>query len=255
MNLLKLLQSVVFSNLFIAALCFISNAVSAQALSAPDTVTWFDSVRQRRIPIAFYKPKVKKSHKKYPLIIFSHGYGQNVGGDYLIYSYLNGNLARNGYFVASIQHELPTDDLIPMEGIPRIVRRPFWERGVENIRFVIDELTRRGYDLDFRHITLVGHSNGGDMTALFPEKYPGKVYRIITLDNRRMALPLKEHVFSLRSSDQPADEGVLPSSQSLLKYKMTVIKLSSTKHNEMDDDAKKEQRKEINTYLNEFLKR
>jgi len=255
MDLLKFTQSFVSSILFIAAISLFSGTVDAQALSIPDTVTWYDSARQRRVPIAMYKPESKKKHKKIPLVIFSHGYGENQGGDYLIYSYLNENLAQNGYFVASVQHELPTDDLLPVQGIPQIVRRPFWDRGVENIQFVINELIRRDYKLDFEHITLIGHSNGGDMTALFAQKYPGRVYRIITLDNRRMALPLQTHVFSIRSSDQPADEGVLPSPENLSKFKITVVKLSSTKHNEMDDDANAMQRKEINSYLINFMKR
>jgi len=43
-------------------------------------------------------------------------------------------------------------------------------------------------------------------------KYPGVVDKIITLDNSRMPLPGTKHpkVFSLRSSDRPADEGVMP---------------------------------------------
>jgi hypothetical protein len=43
------------------------------------------------------------------------------------------------------------------------------------------------------------------MTGLFPQIYPDSVYRIITLDNRRMPLPLQTYVFSLRFRDQPAD--------------------------------------------------
>jgi predicted esterase len=214
----------------------------------------YDQSRQREIPIAIYKPTSKVSGKQ-KIVIFSHGYGQNKGGDYLAYSYLTEFLASNGYFVVSIQHELATDSLLPMTGNPQIARRPFWERGADNILFVIKELRKINPDLDYKHITIIGHSNGGDMTALFPQKYPNLVEKIITLDNRRMLLPKtkKVKVYSLRSSDQPADEGVIPTEKEIKKYKMKIVKLANTTHNEMDDNANGEQRKEIQEYILTFI--
>ncbi|MBK7227195.1 MAG: hypothetical protein IPH96_17950 [Saprospiraceae bacterium] len=88
----------------------------------------------------------------------------------MAYTYLTEYLAAKGFFVVSIQHELATDSLLPLKGNPQIVRRPFWARGADNILFVINELKRTNPDLDFNHISLIGHSNGGDMTALFPRK-------------------------------------------------------------------------------------
>jgi pimeloyl-ACP methyl ester carboxylesterase len=174
---------------------------------------------------------------------------------YLAYSYLTDFLARKGYEVVSIQHELPSDSLIPSTGIPQIVRRPFWERGANNILFVINELKKSNKDLDFNRITLIGHSNGGDMTALFAQKYPSLVYKIITLDNRRMPLPRTIHpkVYSLRSSDQVADEGVLPSDEEQKMFGIKIVKLTDTKHNDMDDHATAKQRKEIDHYILRFL--
>lgn len=215
-----------------------------------DTLTLFDQSRNRKIPIALYKPQIDNPK----VVLFSHGYGQNKGGDYLAYSYLTGYLASKGYFVASIQHELPTDSLIPATGIPQIVRRPFWERGADNILFVINELKRTNPGLNYNTITLIGHSNGGDMTALFPQKYAGVVDKIITLDNRRMALPKTRNpkIYSLRSSDQPADEGVLPTAEEMKQFGITIIKLPNTKHYEMDDRANDSQRKEIQNYILTF---
>lgn len=214
-----------------------------------DTLKLYDQSRQREIPIAIYKPTSKVSGNQ-KIVIFSHGYGQNKGGDYLTEF-----LAAKGFFVVSIQHELATDSLLPMTGNPQIVRRPFWERGADNILYVINELKRTNPYLDFKHITLIGHSNGGDMTALFPQKYPNIVEKIVTLDNRRMALPKskKVKVYSLRSSDQPADEGVLPTEKEIKKYKMKIVKLANTTHNEMDDNANDKQRKEIQEYIITYI--
>ena len=220
-----------------------------------DTLKLFDKVRQREVPIAIYKPKTDKKIDQQKIILFSHGYGQNKGGDYLAYSYLTEYLASKGFFVVSIQHELSTDSLMPLTGIPQVVRRPFWERGADNILFVINELKKTNPELDFKHITIIGHSNGADMTALFPQKYPNIVYKIITLDNRRMAFPKTKDVKvnSLRSSDQKADEGVLPTEEEQKKFGIKIIKLENTIHNDMDDHANNEQREEIRNYVMTFL--
>ncbi len=221
-----------------------------------DTINLFDQSRRRKIPVALYLPNTDQKIANQQVVIVSHGYGQNKGGDYLAYSYLTENLASKGYFVASIQHELPTDSLIPLTGLAQVVRRPFWERGADNIMFVINVLKHAHPHLDFNHLTLIGHSNGGDMTALFPQKYPDLVYKIITLDNRRMALPRTKKnpkVHSLRSSDQVADEGVLPTIEEQKNMGITLIKLPNTIHNHMDDDATTDQRQEINNYILNFL--
>lgn len=220
-----------------------------------DTSTLYDQSRQRAIPIAIYQPK-NPTTKKQQVVILSHGYGYNKGDDYLAYSFLTNFLAAQGYVVVSLQHELPTDSLLPLTGIPQVVRRPFWERGADNILFVINHLKKTKPRLDYKNITLIGHSNGGDMTALFPQKYPNTVAKIITLDNRRMPLPQtkKVKVYSLRSSDQPADAGVLPTAAAVKKYAMTLINLPNTTHNEMDDHANYLQRTEMQQHILDFLK-
>lgn len=234
---------------FVALMLFFSRSVYAQ--QQPDTVSYYDQHRARRVPVAIYKP----GHKNAPVIIFSHGYGQNRSDSYLSYSYLTDELALKGYFVISIQHELPTDSLIPSSGNAQVVRRPFWERGAENIAFVITSLKRSYPELNCHNITLIGHSNGADMSALFPIRYPGVVNKIITLDNRRMILPRSRNVkvLSLRSSDQQADNGVLPTAAEAKEYPIHVVRLPHTNHDDMDDHATSTQRKEILGHIFRFL--
>jgi predicted esterase len=219
-----------------------------------DTMTIFDKDRLREIPIAIYQP-TDKSKCNQKLVVFSHGYGQNKGGDYLAYSYLTNFLASNGYFVVSVQHELATDSLLPLTGNPQILRRPFWDRGADNILFVINTLKKTNPELDYKNIALIGHSNGGDMTALFPQKYQGIIANVVTLDNRRMSLPKSKSVkvFSLRSSDQPADVGVLPTKKEAKKFGVKIIKLENTTHNEMDDNGNDVQKMEIQNHILSFL--
>ena len=217
-----------------------------------DTLTLFDQNRNRKIPVAFYIPETQKNSKQ--IVIFNHGYGANQGGDYMIYSYLTKNLASKGYFTVSIQHELPTDPLIPKEGKPQVVRMPFWESGAENILFVLNELKKTRPDLDYKHLTLIGHSNGGDMTALFANKYPSLVYKIITMDNRRMYLPRTSipKVYTLRSNDYPADEGVLPTAEEEKKYHI-VIQNTQINHGKMDDKGSVQERKTLNDFIVSYL--
>ena len=255
------------SSLYVLTLLFyLSLAISAiqKTVAQPrsnaftvktDSLNLFDKSRNRLVPVTLYLPSSSKKITAKKVVIFSHGYYQNLPGGNRKVSYLTEALASQGYFVASIQHELPTDSLIPATGIPQIVRRPFWDRGADNILFVINELKKSNPDLDVKNITLIGHSNGGDMTALFPQKHPGIVSKIITLDNRRMPLPktIKPKVYSLRSSDQPADEGVLPTMEEQKRLNITIIKLPATIHNDMDNRGTPDQQKEIIAYVSEFL--
>lgn len=219
-----------------------------------DSIELFDKSRNRKIPVAVFQPKSDKKINNQQVVIFSHGYGENKGGDNMIYSYLTESLASKGYFVISIQHELPTDDLLPMDGVLKVTRKPNWERGTDNILYVLNEFKTIKPELDFKHLTLIGHSNGGDMTALFAVKYPKLVDKIITMDNRRMSLPRVNHprIYTLRSKNYAADEGVIPSEQEQKKYGMTV-QFTPINHSDMDNDATPEERKIIMTNIEKYL--
>lgn len=215
----------------------------------------FDKTRNRIVPIAIYTSVQVNKFKNPKIILINHGYGANHGGDYLKYSYIADYFASKGYFVVSIQHELPTDDEIPKDGIPQIVRRPFWERGVKNIVFVIDHLKSKYKTLDFKNITALGHSNGGDMVMLLAEKHPNLVQNIISLDNRRMMIPRTNYpkMYSLRSSDQVADEGVLPSLEDCKKFDITIQKSENIKHNDMSNGGSETQKLEIIKWISGCL--
>ena len=220
-----------------------------------DTLTYFDQRRERKIPIAVYQPKNSKNLNKIP-IIFSHGYGENNGKDYFeAYSYLTEFLASKGYFIVSVQHELKTDELLAMTGKLQETRRPNWERGAQNIFFVLQEMKRKYPNFNYEKLALIGHSNGGDMTVLFAHKYPNLAEKIISMDNRRMELPrvAKPKIYTLRSKDYPADDGVLPNEEEKRKYGITV-QFTNINHSNMDNDANTEERKYMNEKILEYLK-
>ncbi|MBK9273583.1 MAG: alpha/beta fold hydrolase [Flavobacteriales bacterium] len=217
-----------------------------------DTLTWTDSVRHRTVPVAFYH--VDRDTKGLPVVLFSHGYNENRPGAYLRYSHLARAMALSGWFVVSVQHELPTDERLPLEGVAQVVRRPSWERGVANLLFVLDRLRRSRPDLNLERLTVMGHSQGGDISMLFAKEHPDLLERVISLDNRRMPLPRthRPQVCSIRSSDQPADQGVLPGAEEAHDLDMRVL-MSTVPHNAMDDGASPEQRKELTELITRLL--
>jgi hypothetical protein len=137
------------------------------------------------------------------------------------------------------QHEIAGDEPLPTTGSPYETRKPSGERGVQNILFVIGEFKKRRPDLDYGQLLLVGHSHGGDTSMLFAQEDAALVHTVISLDNRRMPFPRarKPRILSLRSSDQPADGGVIPSAAQQAKFELTVIKLPATIRNDMWDGA------------------
>ena len=220
-----------------------------------DSINLFDKTRNRLIPVALYLPKTNEKSKNQKVVILSHCYNQNKLGTNKYYSFLTKNLASKGYFVISIQNELPTDELLPTSGNLKVLRRPIWERGCKNIMFTLNEFKKTNPELDYKHLILIGHSNGGDISMLFTEKYPNLVDKIISLDNRRVEFPKKSYpkIYSLRSSDQIADEGVLPTIEEQEKFKIRIVELKNTIHTEMMDNATEKQKIEMNKYIMEFL--
>jgi len=204
----------------------------------------------RPIPVRTYAP-ASGQLAGLKVALLNHGYGIANSR----YSFIARHLVAHGYFVLSVQQVLPTDAPLPTTGNPAQVRRPAWERGVQNLRAVLAELPRAYPGLDLGHTLLVGHSFGGDIVMLFAQEHPAEIERVISLDNCRMPLPrqAQPRVLSLRSSDQQPDAGVLPTAAEQAALGMRIVALPATRHGEMNDYATKAQRQEMNRYISEFL--
>ena len=89
-----------------------------------------------------------------------------------------------------------------------------YEKGEANILFVIQQLKKLQPQADYDHLTLVGHSNGGDTSMYFAKQHPELVSKVITLDNLRVPFVLSDKlkILSFRSDDPnfKTDPGVLP---------------------------------------------
>lgn len=210
-----------------------------------------DPARNRQIDVMVYEPTSKK---KRGVAVMSPGYEPGGEGTHRGYAHIAQMLASNGYLVMCIRQDLPTDAPIPREGNLQVLRRPFWETGVKNINYVLEELERRYKGYNFKRLTVIGHSNGGDIGAMFATEYTERVSHLVTLDNRRYALPRTSNpkVLSLRSSDQPADAGVVPTEQEQKQYGIQIV-WTNTIHNEMGDAGSEAQKAEINGLIGRFL--
>lgn len=92
-----------------------------------------------------------------------------------------------------------------------------------------------GYD--FNKLTLVGHSNGGDISGWLFNEGVDFAETLITLDHRRVPLPRagSPFILSIRGSDYPADKGVLYSEQEKAMVNACIVKVANSKHNDMTD--------------------
>lgn len=225
----------------------------SQQLSADEyAFTLYDDARCRQIPVAIYSPE---SGRVRGIVIFNHGYDRNKGGSYRAYSYLTRMLAQQGYYVVSIQHELPGDDLLAMSGNLYRERMPNWQRGVGNILHVRDTLQRLRPDLPWNNTILIGHSNGGDTSLLAAATHPGLARTVITLDHLRHPIPRTSapRIHTLRASNTEADPGVIPSEEERNKYGIGLIRLENIRHGDMDDKGTPEQHERIGSAVLRIL--
>src|SRR6202051_3805823 len=206
----------------LACLCVLAGgeyfAISKWAIRH-ETLNLFDASRQRPISVDLavrrdYETKAENGFSKLPIAIISNG--NTVKNTE--YSFLADVLAARGYLVASIQQDLPTDPpLMTKIGMPYVGRREVYMRCEANILFVLGELQKLQPNADYDHLTLVGHSNGGDVSMYVAKQPPELVSKGITLDNLRVPFVLsdKMKILSFRSKDPnfKTDPGVLPTSK------------------------------------------
>ena len=148
---------------------------------------------------------------KLPVAVLNHGNTVK----YTEYSFLANIFAARGYLVVSIQHDLPTDaPMVTKAGEIYVGRLPQIQRGVANIHFAVAADAEGQPNADYDHLTMVGHSMGGDITMYFAKQYPDEVKKVVTLDNLRVPFITagKFKILSFRSKDPQfkADPGVIP---------------------------------------------
>ncbi|MEJ6476935.1 alpha/beta hydrolase [Pseudoalteromonas piscicida] len=194
-----------------------------------------DTERDRDIPIKLYQPK-NTSHcttsTPCAVAMLSAGYGV----PHTDYQFLAATLTQAGYLVIAVGHELPSDPPLSVKGNLYETRAENWQRGADTLIFVRDHYKSKLAGFDFDKVLLIGHSNGGDISAWLINHGAQFANHIITLDHRRVPLPLstKVNVLSIRASDFAADPGVLPT-EAQQQFNACVVTIPRAKHNDMSD--------------------
>jgi pimeloyl-ACP methyl ester carboxylesterase len=224
-----------------------------------ESFTFYDPDRDNRpvpVNIAIRRDKQMQADAgmiKLPVVVFSHG--NTVKSTE--YSFINNVFAAHGYMVLSIQHDLPTDTpMVTKPGEPYVGRLPQIQRGVANIRFAVAQMHEVQPNADYDHLTVVGHSMGGDITMYFAKQYPDEIKKVVTLDNLRVPFMTdgKFKILSFRSKDPQfkTDPGVIPSGQLREKAGITVVN-TPFRHDDMRDTGSKEAKASIEAMLDKFL--
>jgi hypothetical protein len=223
-----------------------------------ETLSFLDTARQRPVAVDLavrrdYEMKANAGYWRLPVAVISNG--NTVKNTE--YSFLANVFAARGYLVASIQQDLPTDPpLMTKVGSPYVGRRGVYEKGEANILFVLGELKKLQPNADYDHLTLVGHSNGGDIAMFCARHHPELVSKVITLDNLRVPFVLndKMKILSFRSRDPNfrTDPGVLPTPE---QAKADGIDIVNTRfqHTDMSDRGPDSVKEKIQATLDEFL--
>src|SRR5215211_5496275 len=173
------------------------------------------------------------------------------------YSFLANIFAARGYLAISPQHDLPTDPpMVTQVGELYVGRLPQIQRGVANIHFAVDEMRKIVTNADYDHLTMVGHSMGGDISMYFAKQYPDQIKKVVTLDNLRVPFMTdgKFKILSFRSKDTQfkPDPGVVPDAELCEKAGITVVD-TGFQHNDMRDTGPDGAKTSIQSMLDKFL--
>jgi pimeloyl-ACP methyl ester carboxylesterase len=222
------------------------------------TLTFFDASRQRPVEIAIAirrdrEMQAEAGLAELPVVVLNHGNTVK----FTEYSFLSNLFAVRGYLAVSIQHDLPTDaPLVTKVGEPYVGRLPVYEKGVANIEFAVAQLQTVIPNADYRHLTMVGHSNGGDISMYYAQLHPERIRRVVTLDNLRVPFMIdgKFKTLTFRSHDPvfKTDPGVIPAQDVCDKAGITVVN-TGFQHTEMSDRGPESVKSAIAASLDKFL--
>jgi hypothetical protein len=224
-----------------------------------ETVTFNDPARDNR-PVAFdvavRRDKEMQANAgiiTLPVAILNHGNTVRFSE----YSFLANVFAARGYIAMSIQHDLPTDaPMVTKVGELYVGRQPQYLRGIANIKFAVEEMQKVQPNADYDHLTMVGHSNGGDISMYFAKMYPDQIKKVVTLDNLRVPFLTdgRFKTLSFRSKDPKfkTDPGVVPNEDVCEKSGITVVQ-TGYRHTDMSDRGSDDVKSTIEGTLDKFL--
>src|ERR1700730_11578538 len=224
-----------------------------------ETLTFNDPARNNRpveVDIAVRRDKEMQANAgmiTLPVAILNHGNTVK----FTEYSFLANVFAARGYLAVSIQHDLPTDaPMVTKVGELYVGRLPQYQRGIANIRFAVEEMKKVQPNADYDRLTMVGHSNGGDISMYFAQMYPDQSKKVVTLDNLRVPFMTdgRFKILSFRSKDPQfkTDPGVIPPEEVCEKSGIQIVQ-TGYQHTDMSDRGPDNVKSTIQGMLDKFL--
>lgn len=213
--------------------CFISLLSFS---SFAQVLTVHDAERGRNIPISVHLPAnstLCTTARKCKVTFISAG--NRV--PYQQYRFISERLNSLGYLTIAVDHELPQDPPLSRTGDLYQTRIENWQRWAATLAFLQQQLPARFAEYDFNQLLLVGHSNGGDISAWLANEGKDYIASIITLDHRRVTLPKSDavRVLSIRATEYPTAQAVLPTDAEQRQYNGCVLAITDSKHMDLTD--------------------
>jgi hypothetical protein len=248
-----------FCVLAVCAVAMVAYFTASKWAVRHETLTFVDPERSDRtvsIDVAVRRDREMEAMGdmiELPVAILSHG--NTVKNTE--YSFLTNLFAARGYLVISVQHDLDTDDpMVTKQGEEYVGRRMQYNRGIFNIKFAIENLERTFPNADYKHLTLIGHSNGGDISMYFAKLHPELVKKVVTLDNLRVPFLTdgKIKILSFRSKDPvfKTDPGVVPDDDTCAKAGIEVVR-TDFQHTDLSDRGPDNVKASIQARVEQFL--
>lgn len=214
----------------------------------------FDPLRRRPIAVEMHFPAGRDActaAQPCPVAFISPGHRL----PHTQYTFIAHVLASRGHLAVSIQHELPSDPPLVTRGDAMTLRMPAWQRGADTLRFVKQALALRHPEYDWARLQLIGHSHGGDLSALALQQWPDLATGLITLDHRRHPLPRNAsiRVLSIRASDFEADPGALPAADAPAMSQVCIATIAGARHDAMHDGGPAWLRARIASLIDRFV--
>jgi predicted dienelactone hydrolase len=105
--------------------------------TATESLIWHDAKRNRNIPVKIYAPALGNTSGKLPVVVFSHGYGEDRDS----YNYLGQYWAAHGYIAVFLTHHGSDRETQQKKGLPRGDTAHGFDPRPLDISFVADMLT------------------------------------------------------------------------------------------------------------------
>ena len=212
---------------------------------------FLDKERNRYVPMAIYFDEKLRHIEKVPVIFLNHGSSAPT----IHYTYLTNFLAKHGYAVICIQHDLIGDELIStpkfQTGNIAEARKPIWECWTANMLIAIKELKRIYPHFNFEKFSIIGHSTGGDVAMFFTNRYKKMVKEIISFDGRRCPFPREAscRILFFEANDTTVDDGIIP----IGNHNITIEKPKIALHSSYSDRGPDTLKKEVLAIIGKFL--